>query len=525
MAAIKVGMRMRPMVGHEEGQKPCILISDKNVSCISENLSKHDKEMHPNVGPWTFDYAMDSSQKDSPDFCGNDGCYDQMGKPLVQALLDGYNSCLFCYGQTGTGKTATIMGYPGLGKGLLPRMLEDLMEAADEMRGEGCTVKVQCSVLEVYNEHVNDLLVDKKDWGKVPVKTAALPAGITIKGAQVREVTTLKDCEQILDEGDKRKTVFPTKMNPGSSRGHLVFKLVFHRSGGASGMKLDCEVYFADLAGHENIKMTAVTGDRLTELKNINSSLMYLQRAIHSLATSTTTKAKGSAKAKVNWSIFRNSELTMLLANGLTGNSKAAVIVTLSPAAQHFETSLSSIEFGLEVKGIKMDVHSVISVDPAAQIKKLEAEVMMLRGQLKDAQAGIPPAVSDSGQEGKTEGKKKSTKKTLRASQRQDGDAIGSGPIGAPKMGDEAPDAGTSAGHSSSSSSLEGVKPMSEENIDLMKENKVLKVEVAQLHHRVSVLEYHLDQFNGITVSEPGPGCCASMCKTLGLKKDDASKE
>jgi len=206
----------------------------------------------------------------------------------------------------------------------------------------------------------------------------------------------MEECVKVLEEGDKRKTVFPTQMNPGSSRGHMVFKLTLEKSGG-DGTRLHCEVYFADLAGHENIKQTLVEGDRLTELKNINSSLMYLQRAIHSLATS--SAHKGHKEAKVNYSIFRNSELTLLLANGLTGNSQAAVIVTLSPAARHFETSLSSIEFGLEVKGIKLDVHSTVTVDPAVQLKKLTDEVTSLKAQLAAAIDGKSiPGMSPTGE-------------------------------------------------------------------------------------------------------------------------------
>merc|ERR1719331_1202168 len=226
----------------------------------------------------------------------------------------------------------------------------------------------------------------------------------------------------------------------------MVLKFSLEKLGGPDGMTLHSEVYFADLAGHESIKLTAVKGERLTELKHINSSLMYLQRAIHSLAVASskrpaaakrtslstpdqdkgrgrssspspspgsrtmthtaseenscsckTTTRRAIAKEKpdrVNYSVFRNSELTLLLANGLTGNSQAAVIVTLSPAAEHFETSLSSIEFGLEVKGIKLDVHSTMVVDPAVQIKRLEAEVASLKEQLSAALGGQPLPLS-----------------------------------------------------------------------------------------------------------------------------------
>jgi len=331
---------------------------------------------------------MDSSDKSSPDYCDNNECYELMGKPLVEQVLLGYNVCLFCYGQTGTGKTATMMGYEDLGPGLLPRMLGDMCTKADEMRKQGCKVTLTVQMLEVYNDDINDLLVDRNQWEKVHVKTRVLPSGVIVQGASERQVETLDECIKIMDEGTERKTIAATKMNPKSSRGHTVFKLTIEKSGGVDAKRLKAEVYFADLAGHENIKTTAVTGQRLTELKHINGSLMYLQRAISELARMSSSGGKG--RKGNNYSPFRNSELTVLLANGLVGNSKAYVIVTLSPAAAHFDTSYSSIEFGLEVKGVKLEVSANVAVDPVQQVKALQAEVAQLKKTLAEAQAGGP---------------------------------------------------------------------------------------------------------------------------------------
>lgn len=383
---VQVGMRMRPMVGHEAGQLPCLQIAGNEISLLHENLSQEDQEQyHDQTAPFCFDVVMDSSDKESAAFCSNDKCYDLMGKPLVENVLKGFNACLFCYGQTGTGKTATIMGYPELGEGLLPRMLGDMVKEADKMRENGSKVSLKASMLEVYNEGLNDLLVDRDLWGETKIRTAVMPQGVIIKGASQRDVLTKEDAIQILDEGTERKTVAATKMNPVSSRGHTVFRLVLEKSGGADATKLHCEILFADLAGHENIKTTAVTGDRLTELKFINSSLMYLQRALENMARNPPKAGK-----KPNLSPFRNSELTLLMANGLVGNSKATVIVTLSPAAQHFDTSFSSIEFALQVKGIKVEVSTNVSADPQEQIRQLKAEVAELKQKLADEQGPAP---------------------------------------------------------------------------------------------------------------------------------------
>jgi len=274
----------------------------------------------------------------------------------------------------------------------------------------------------------------------------------------------------------------------------MIFKLFLHKSGGEDGTVLKSEVYFADLAGHENIKLTAVAGDRLTELKNINTSLMYLQRAIHSLATSSAGKGKRSttASSQVNFSVFRNSELTLLLANGLTGNSKAAVIVTLSPAAQHFSTSLSSIEFGLEVKGIKMDVHSTVTVDPASQIKKLEAEVKSLKAKLAAALAGqpMPPSI-----EGSNKGSNEDVGATLLGNP-----AAGGGEQLFVDLPDGAEDV-----------------TMTEENDKLMQENVLLRRAVSTLKHEEKYGPTTSGQSGKEYNEKAKPSCCRRFCYSMGL--------
>uniref|UniRef100_A0A7S0FWA5 Kinesin motor domain-containing protein n=1 Tax=Pyrodinium bahamense TaxID=73915 RepID=A0A7S0FWA5_9DINO len=382
-AAITVGLRMRPFVPHEKKHgepKPCIEIADNIVKVVpAAGLDDKDSK----EGPWKFDLAMDSSVSTSPVFVNNEKCYQLMGRRMIEDILQGFNTCLFCYGQTGTGKTTTIMGDPTNGPGLLRRLLDDIFAEAGTMRQGGCQVDITVQMLEVYNEELNDLLLEKGKEKK-KIETHKLPSGVEVKGATTKVVQSADECQQLIDYGNSNKTIAATNMNPQSSRGHTVFKLEFRKTGGPDGTRLKSEVYFADLAGHENIKTTAVTGDRLKELTFINGSLMWLQNALHSMAEAS---AKGGNQ-KVDFSKFRNSKLTLLLSNALTGNSKTAVIVTLSPSIDHFETSLSSIKFAIEVKGIKVKATSTAGKDPKAVIAKLEQENKELKEKLAAAQAG-----------------------------------------------------------------------------------------------------------------------------------------
>ena len=80
--------------------------------------------------------------------------------PMVTSVLDGYNVCIFAYGQTGTGKTFTMEGSEQ-NRGVNYRTLEQLFKIAEE-RKETFTFKISVSVLEVYNEQIRDLL----SWGR-----------------------------------------------------------------------------------------------------------------------------------------------------------------------------------------------------------------------------------------------------------------------------------------------------------------------------------------------------------------------
>lgn len=393
-SAIIVGVRMRPLVPHEKGQTACFKLEDKAVYVVPQPGME---EKAKKLGPWKFDFAMDSSDKTKDDFVSNDKCYQLMGRNMVDHALAGFNTCLFCYGQTGTGKTTTIYGDPENGEGLLYRMLEDIFIETQKLRAEGATVELEVNMVEVYNEGLFDLLI-KKGTPPKKVDLMVLPSGVSMKGAESRIVTAADECKKIIESGQGNRHVAATQMNPQSSRGHTVFKLTLKKSGGPDGKVMNSEIYLADLAGHENIKTTQVTGDRLQELTNINSSLMALTQALKAMASMKPGK-------KVDFHIFRGSKLTLLLSPALTGNSRTNVIITLSPALSHMDTTLDALEIGKQAKYIKITAKAHVSNDPKKVINKLEHEVASLKKKLAAARKGngAPPSMSDEVMEEKFE--------------------------------------------------------------------------------------------------------------------------
>ena len=147
---VKVAIRVRPMNKHEKEQnsKLCVQVDVANstVSVISDkNESK--------TFPFDYVYPMETTQRE---------VYDQVAFPIVDSIFQGYNGTVFAYGQTGCGKTYTMMGIvtdPDL-KGIIPNAFSHIFGFI-KTEGESRKFFLRCSFVEIYNEEVRDLLGNK----------------------------------------------------------------------------------------------------------------------------------------------------------------------------------------------------------------------------------------------------------------------------------------------------------------------------------------------------------------------------
>jgi len=417
--AVVVGVRLRPFVGYEQGQSACLEIrDDKTVSVLPQGGRE--------ARDFAFDVAMDSTDKTKDNYASQVKCYELMAKKMIEHIIAGYSTCLFCYGQTGTGKTTTIMGSPKpvSEQGLLLRLINDLFEFAESQREQGSSINLKVQMLEVYNEKIKDLLAPKTDsfTRQKPPEVHVHPKhGVYVKGATDPEAKSFDHCIELIEWGNSNKTVAATAMNKNSSRGHTVFKLVMEKRGGSDNTTVMSEAFFVDLAGRENEKTTKVTGERFLELTFINRSLMWLATCIQSLAPDRSRSRKTVAyprspvaepmesdgsdskrmskgeipaapppekketKTEPSWSKFRNSKLTLLLSNALSGNSKTSMIGTLSPAVANFDESFSTLQFASTVKSIKVEAKPATEVDKESLVKSLREELKTLKDQLTEA--------------------------------------------------------------------------------------------------------------------------------------------
>uniref|UniRef100_A0AAY5KYN8 Kinesin family member 13Ba n=1 Tax=Esox lucius TaxID=8010 RepID=A0AAY5KYN8_ESOLU len=390
---VKVAVRVRPMNRREKDlNTKCIVDMEGNQTTLQPsggNLGRGDSRSQPKT--FAYDYcfwSMDESEKDK--FAGQDVVFHCLGESLLHNAFQGYNACIFAYGQTGSGKSYTMMGSVD-SPGLIPRLCSSLFDRTlqEQREGEGFTIEV--SYMEIYNEKVRDLLDPKGSRQALRVREHKV-LGPYVDGLSRLAVASYKDIESLMSEGNKSRTVAATNMNEESSRSHAVFNIILTHTlkdlrSGTSGEKVS-KLSLVDLAGSERAAKTGATGERMKEGSNINKSLTTLGLVISALAE------QGCGKNKTKFVPYRDSVLTWLLKDSLGGNSRTAMVATVSPAADNYDETLSTLRYADRAKSIVN--HAVVNEDPNARIiRELREEVEKLRDQLTQAESMKAPELKE----------------------------------------------------------------------------------------------------------------------------------
>ncbi|KAI4130968.1 MAG: hypothetical protein LQ347_003178, partial [Umbilicaria vellea] len=327
---------------------------------------------------FAFDKSYWSFNRSDPQFAGQDHLFADLGSPLLDNAFQGYNNCIFAYGQTGSGKSYSMMGY-GEEAGVIPKICRDMFVRITEIqRDKNQRVTVEVSYLEIYNERVRDLL-NPTTKGNLRVREHP-STGPYVEDLAKLVVRSFQEIENLMDEGNKARTVAATNMNETSSRSHAVFTLTLTQKRHDVETSLETEkvakISLVDLAGSERATSSGATGARLKEGAEINRSLSTLGRVIAALADLSTGKKKAASVVP-----YRDSVLTWLLKDSLGGNSMTAMIAAISPADINFEETLSTLRYADSAKRIKN--HAVVNEDPNARmIRELKEELAQLRSKL-----------------------------------------------------------------------------------------------------------------------------------------------
>ncbi|XP_033509839.1 kinesin-like protein KIN-12C isoform X2 [Nicotiana tomentosiformis] len=304
------------------------------------------------------------------------------GLPMVDNCMSGYNSCMFAYGQTGSGKTYTMMGDIGEmgGKlseqcGITPRIFEYLFtrigQEEDNRKNERLKYSCKCSFLEIYNEQITDLL---EPSSTNLMLREDLKKGVYVENLTEVSVSSVDDILRILLQGAANRKMAATHMNTESCRSHSVFTCNIESCWEKDSMKhfRFGRLNLVDLAGSERQKSCGAEGDRLKEAANINKSLSTLGLVIMSLVD--------LAHGKHRHVPYRDSRLTFLLQDSLGGNSKTAVIATVSPSICSASETLSTLKFAQRAKLIQNNAK--INEDASGDVSALQQQIQQLKGQL-----------------------------------------------------------------------------------------------------------------------------------------------
>ncbi|KAJ9670289.1 hypothetical protein PVL29_026684 [Vitis rotundifolia] len=259
--------------------------------------------------------------------------------PMVISVLDGYNVCIFAYGQTGTGKTFTMEGTQQ-NRGVNYRTLEELFKVAEE-RSDTFTYSLSVSVLEVYNEQIRDLLATSPTSKKLEIKQSS-EGFHHVPGIVEAKVENIKEVWKVLQAGSNARAVGSNNVNEHSSRSHCMLCIMVKAKNLMNGDCTKSKLWLVDLAGSERLAKTDVQGERLKEAQNINRSLSALGDVISALAT------------KSSHVPYRNSKLTHLLQDSLGGDSKTLMFVQISPSEHDLGETLSSLNFASRVRGVEL---------------------------------------------------------------------------------------------------------------------------------------------------------------------------
>lgn len=331
-ATVKVAVRVRPFNEKEKGTKNIIYM---NGSTFINGEKK--KQFTYDYNYWSFD---DSQHKTT-----QEDIYNDLGRPLVNDALNGYNCCIFAYGVSGSGKTHTMMG-SNQDPGLIPRICTELMNSK---------AQIEVSYLEIYKEKLHDLLGDSAELKVREHKEE----GIYVKNLARYAVQNYKDILKLIEKGNRERITASTALNDRSSRSHAVFTLYIKNYNEEKKCFVTSKINLVDLAGSEKLSLSKVSGNNAKEAIAINKSLSTLGIVIEKLAK------------RESHIPFRNSILTFLLSESLGGNSKTIMIATISPSEKFYNETLATLRYANSTKKIVNKV-SVNQTDDLEKIKKLE---------------------------------------------------------------------------------------------------------------------------------------------------------
>ncbi|NWS18039.1 KIF24 protein, partial [Pachyramphus minor] len=327
---IRVCVRKRPLGLREErrGEVNIITVKDRETLLLHEKKEAVDLTQYILQHVFYFDEVFGES-------CTNQDVYMKTAYPLIQHIFNGGNATCFAYGQTGAGKTYTMIG-THRNPGLYALAAKDIFRHL-EASPSGTDLFVFISFYEIYCGQLYDLLNGRKRlYAREDSKHV-----VQIVGLQEVQVESVDELLEVILKGGKERSTGATGVNSDSSRSHAIIQIqikdVANRTFG--------RISFIDLAGSERAA-DARDSDRQTKMEGaeINQSLLALKECIRAL------------DQEHAHTPFRQSKLTQVLKDSFVGNSKTCMIANVSPSHLATEHTLNTLRYADRVKELKKGI-------------------------------------------------------------------------------------------------------------------------------------------------------------------------
>ena len=238
---LRVYCRVRPLVGANEQQgKMCVDVEASDRVTLRDHESERADNKH-------FEFT----QVYGPGTPQEDVFHDT--EPLMTSVLDGFNVCIFAYGQSGTGKTFTMEGTDEK-PGLVPRAMGRVFEVVADRQSN---YQHECflSMIEIYNENIRDLLAPKDadtSKKKYDIMRDAM-VGMYVKDLTSEPVHTASHCKALIRQGNTTRSTAATGLNDQSSRSHCLVTLTVRTTDLNTGDHYVGKLSLVDLAGSERL--------------------------------------------------------------------------------------------------------------------------------------------------------------------------------------------------------------------------------------------------------------------------------
>ncbi|XVE83000.1 hypothetical protein DITRI_Ditri16bG0051200 [Diplodiscus trichospermus] len=381
---LTVAVKCRPLTARERGRDIVRVKNNKEVVVLDPDLSKDYLDRIQNrtkEKKYCFDHAFGPQ-------CTNLDTYQKCISTIISGVVQGLNATVFAYGSTGSGKTYTMVGTQR-DPGLMVLSLHTIFDLIKRDRSSD-EFEVTCSYLEVYNEVIYDLL--EKSSGSLELREDP-EQGIIVAGLRCIKVHSADKILELLNLGNNRRKTESTEANATSSRSHAVLEITVKRKqrNKYKNQVMRGKLALVDLAGSERASETNSGGQKLRDGANINRSLLALANCINALGKQ---QKKGLAYVP-----YRNSKLTRILKDGLSGNSQTVMVATISPADSQYHHTVNTLKYADRAKEIKTHIQKNIGTidihvsDYQRMIDSLQIEVSRLKKELaeKESQLSVKP--------------------------------------------------------------------------------------------------------------------------------------